>query len=71
MNYEAVYRTAPATPDLLKTEKGNITQKVCMGFFLDFEISNLSQKILTQIILAFRDTSTPPMRNVGSQLTNN
>ena len=39
--------------------------------FVDFEMSNLSQKIQTQIILAFGDTSINPMINVGSQVTHN
>ena len=58
----------------IKTKKETLHKKVCIVFgvlLVDFEISNLSQKKLTLIILAFWDTLIPPRRNVGSQLTDN
>ena len=57
-----------------KMKLESLDKKVCIVFgalFVDFELSNLSQKILTQIIFAFWDTLISPIRNVGSQLTDN
>ena len=59
---------------LKKLKKETLDKKVWMVFgvlFVYFEIPNLSQKTLTQIIPDFWDTSIPPMRNVGSQLNDN
>ena len=56
-----------------KKKQENIKPKTLLfyfGLFVDLNISNFSQKIKkSKTIIAFWDTSNPPMSNVGFQPT--